>query len=315
MKKVSLVIFLLMFLNLPCCFGSPVEIKLQKNTEGKFIFVYHIPDEVNLDSKSIANNGENEQEDIISDDITADTSIKAENNEDNAISDYGTNEENENIENTFIDENYQVSDLYTDVLKGYASYDEDEITLDDDYRNYINIQKPFRIGSENYSDLKTSNLQFYDHKYSKYYTPEYSIEPVSGRNYKTIGGFSAGTSYSQEIDYGELEQTSGIFSRYEYKRFALETSYTKTVNTTNNNYNDKFAVAPEVKINDYFILKNKYSSDMVLKRNKAELILSVNPFGKRDFDRLRLEFGVSRTFDQNNNALKDQFQVMTNFKL
>ncbi len=299
MKRVGLLFLLCMFVILPCNASS----EMIKN-ESHLVFVYHIPDEV------IADNIETETDeqipDIVSDDITADTSGIPCIEED---------------EESFSDESddYLISDLYSDVLKGYASYDEGEeedgIGLSDLKLLTLNIKQPVKVEAKPFSNLKTGE-SLYENIYTRFNGSEYEITPVSNMHTsKNYGGFTTGTSYEQEISYGELEQTSGVFSRYEYKRFALTTSYAKTVNTTNNNYNDKFSFAPEVKLNQYLTLKNKFSADTVKKRKKAEVILSVNPFGKRDYDRLKFDFGASETYDEVSNTFWNRFEFNTTFKL
>jgi hypothetical protein len=144
---------------------------------------------------------------------------------------------------------------------------------------------------------------------------EYSIAPVSSRNYRSIGGFSAGTTYNQGIDYAELEQSTGIFSRYDSKYFAISTSYAKTINSTNNNYNDNFYFSPELKLNQYFTLKEILSADITRNRKKVEVVLSINPFGNKDTNRMRIEFGANATYDDTNALLKNQVKFSTKFSL
>jgi len=286
-----------MFTFLPCGAASN-----NAKFEPPKVFTYHIPDEDENKTEEIGRI--EEKQDIVSDDITADTS---------GMSDI---DEGENSD----EENYLISDLYTDVLQGYASYDEFEeeegIELNPVNRVLtLNIKQPAKVGAKHFSGLdKTDSL--YDNIYTKYNGSEYAIAPVSTKHSsKKYGGFSAGTSYEQEISYGELEQTSGIFSRYEYKRFALTTSYSKTINTTNNNYNDKFAITPELQLCQYLTLKNKFSTDTVKRRKKAEITLSINPFGKRDKDRLKFDFSASETYDDVTNSFWNRFEFNTTFKL
>ena len=145
---------------------------------------------------------------------------------------------------------------------------------------------------------------------------EYSIRPVSSLHMKDMGrGFSAGTMFNQGIDSAELEQTTGVFSRYDKGRFGLYTAFSKTLNSTNSNYNDNFYISPELKLNQYFTLKEILSADITRNRKKAELVLSINPFGKRDFDRLRIDFGANATFDEDYSLLKNQIKFSTIFKL
>ncbi len=290
---------------------SPIEAKefFENYTasNGRNIFVYHIPE----DDTSQQEDKAKLEEDKVSDDVTADTTKPY--TKDDYIEYYDT--ENYDLENSYDD----IGDMYGYVLKGYAQYneeDEDGIALDitENEKPVLAIKKPQKITSEYFTGVKSS-ASLYDNIYTKFDGTEYSIAPLSATTSRSFGGgFSAGTTYSQGIDYGELEQSSGIFSKYQYKNFAISTSYAKTVNSTNNTYNDNFYIIPEVKLNQYFTLKNIFSADTVKKRKKAEVILSLNPFGNKDYDRMRLEFGASETYDDMNNLMKSQFKFSTNFK-
>lgn len=266
------------------------------------VFTYHIPD----DEEPIQNNTQEEidvSQDIVSDDITADTSGLPKYNPEDYM---------------YADKDYDIDDMYNFVLHGYAEYFDNEnntVVLDLSEADFLalNIKKPDSIEAKYFGYLRPSPSLF-DNYYTKYNGSEYSIAPISGSSSKTVGGFSAGATYSQGIDYGELEQSSGVFSKYQYKNFAISTAYAKTVNTTNNNYNDTFYLTPELRLNQYLAIKNILSADTVKKRKKAEIVLSVNPFGNRDIDRLRLEFGASETYDEINNTLKNQFKFSTNYR-
>lgn len=270
------------------------------------VFKYHIPDEDEDQTEEPQSQTADEvtvKEDIVSDDVTADTS---------GIPKYDSDQEISN------ESDYELEDMYDYVLHGYAEYFDDEenaISLDLPENEYLvlNIKKPVVIEGKYFGYLQSSPSLF-DNNYTKYNGSEYSISPISGSSSKSVGGFSAGATYSQGIDYGELEQSSGIFTKYQYKRFAISTSYAKTVNTTNNTYNDNFYIMPELKLSQYFTIKNILSADTVKKRKKAEVVLSVNPFGNKDYDRLRLEFGASGTYDEVNNSFKNQLKFSTMYK-
>ncbi len=266
------------------------------------VFTYHIPDDdedENQTQKSNQQSAQNTQSNvnIVSDDITADTS---------GIPKYNP------------EEDYNIDDMYNYVLHGYAEYYDDEensvvLNLPENEYLSLNIKRPQAVEGRYFGYLQSSPSLF-DGGYSRYTSSEYSITPISGSSSKKVGNFSAGTTYSQGIDYGELEQSSGIFTKYQYKNFALSTSYAKTVNTTNNTYNDNFYIIPELKLNQYLTIKNVLSADTVKKRKKAEVVLSLNPFGNRDYDRLRLEIGASKTYDEINNSFKNQLKFMTNYR-
>lgn len=313
-KKIGLLIFVLMFsILLPC--DAKVLTNGASDKEVPKVFIYHLPEDIVKSEINTLSKGDKPVEvqqetevkqDIVSDDVTADTSGE-EIEEEEEISE-------ENSEPDV--EEYQIGDMYADVLHGYAQYDEGEenaIFLTDTLSEFqaIKLAKPARVGTKKYAALPQSSPGLY----SSLSTVEYSIAPVSGSSFAKKGGFSAGTIYSQGIDYAELEQSTGVFSRYESKYFAISTAYAKTVNSTNNNYNDNFYVAPELILNQYFSLKEVLSADIAKNRKKAEFILSINPFGKKDIDRLRFELGTSATYDDTNALLKNQFKFSTKFKL
>lgn len=299
MKRVVIILTALIFTFLPCNANEFFENYTASN--GRNVFIYHIPDE-----ETPQNEDREKAQDIISDDVTADTSLPliTETYEHDLVS----------------EEDYDdVGDMYSYVLKGYAEYNENEqdavaLNLLPEEVLVLYIKEPLHIGAKYFDGLKPTPSLFNGNIYSKYNGTEYSIAPISVSTSKTLGGFSAGTTYSQGIDYGELEQSSGIFTKYQYKRFAISTSYAKTINSTNNNYNDNFYIIPELKLCQYLTLKNILSADTVKRRKKAEIILSINPFGKKDYDRLRLELGASETYDEINNILKGQFRFSTNYR-
>ena len=306
MKRIVLGLVLFLFTFMPT-FSQEIDISAIFVAQNG-VFKYHIPDEdeeqAEKQSQNQITNEVKVQEDIISDDVTADTS---------GIEKYHFDEDVQTNE-----DDYDIDDMYNYVLHGYAEYFDDEenaISLDlpENECLVLHIKQPVAIEGKYFGYLQSSPSLF-DNKYSKYNGTEYSISPVSGTSSKSVGGFSAGATYSQGIDYGELEQSSGIFTKYQYKNFAISTSYAKTVNTTNNNYNDNFYIMPELKLSQYFTIKNILSADTVKKRKKAEFVLSVNPFGKKDYDRLRLEFGASGTYDEINNAFKNQLKFSTMYK-
>lgn len=314
MKKVSLTLIILMLSILPCRANSPFEIKIDKISQSS-VFVYHIPDEDEGQEETTPAQTQEEEPVITSDDVTADTSINSEETNSEETDDEIVDEEDENI-----DGQYEMGDMYTDVLKGYAEYNEEEantITLDDspDELLKLDITKPAKVAKNDYTSLKSSSLKFYDNQYSKYTGSEYNIAPKSSTNYRKYKGFSAGTTYDQCIDYAEFEQSSGVFSRYEYKNWAIRTAYSKTVNSTNNNYNDNFYFSPEWKVNQFFSLREVFSADIAKHRRKAEVVLSINPFGNKDTDRMRLEFGASQSYSNTNEILRSQLKFSTNFKL
>ncbi len=303
MYKVGLILLAFMISLLPV--NAESNSLMQNNVQSKpMLFVYHIPDtEYENDSAFGVEKEAAGKDDIISDDITADTSKPAQE----------TPQEEE------IDEE-ELNSLYSDVLQGYAEYyegEDDAVTLDfsNNQLAKLNIKRPEAVESAKYTDLASPSLNL-QNKYSKYNAPEYSISPVSKKNYKQFGKFKTGAVYGQEIYYAELEQSTGVFSSYDFtKKFSVSTSYMKTVNSTNNDYNDNFFFSPSYKINQYFTIRESLSADISKERQKAAVYLSINPFGDKDRDRLMFEFGASQTHYNDGRPAKNQFSIMTNFKL
>lgn len=303
MYKVGLILLAFMISLLPV--NAESNSLMQNNVQSKpMLFVYHIPDtEYENDSAFGVEKEAAGKDDIISDDITADTSKPAE----------------ELPQEEEIDDE-ELNSLYSDVLQGYAEYNEgedDAVTLDfsNNQLAKLNIKRPEAVESAKYTDLASPSLNL-QNKYSKYNAPEYSISPVSKKNYKQFGKFKTGAVYGQEIYYAELEQSTGVFSSYDFtKKFSVSTSYMKTVNSTNNDYNDNFFFSPSYKINQYFTIRESLSADISKERQKAAVYLSINPFGDKDRDRLMFEFGASQTHYNDGRPAKNQFSIMTNFKL
>lgn len=307
MKKVGLLLLFYLLSVLPSCANNELALGSNNDISKDIVFVYHIPDEEPSDT-DILEKQESQITDITSDDVTADTSGVSEEQDVDA----------DEVSDDTIEE-YHLDDLYTDVLKGYAEYNEEEedaVKLEflDNNVAKINIKQPATILEKDYTNLKSSSLNL-QNKYSKYKAPEYFISPISQEEYEQFGHFRAGAKYGHEIYYAELEQSSGVFSSYDYKNFRISTSYMKTVNTTNNNYNDNFYLAPEWKVNQYFSIKEILSADVTKNRRKTELVLSINPFGKKDVDRFLIELGTSQTYYLDDDTVRNKFKFSTNFKL
>lgn len=320
MKKVSLILILFIMTILPCAAKNQSDKNIESKSNNSKVFVYHIPDDSNSENAQSSSADDNPMqvqelpdEGVTTDDITVDTSEEAQNLADN--SDEEDEEDNDSIG---LLENYQIDDMYSDVLKGYAEYNEEEentITLDnaDDSISTIKIKKPTKVDTTDFSNLSITPQKG---NYFSYTAPEYSITPVSNQKYKQFGKFKAGAVYGQEIYYAELEQSSGVFSSYDFNnKFSVSTSYLKTINSTNNDYNDNFYFSPSYKINQYLTISESLSADISKERQKADVSLSINPFGNKDNDRLLFIFGASQTRYNDGRTPKNKFSFTTKIKL
>lgn len=320
MKKVSLILILFIMTILPCAAKNQSDKNIESKSNNSKVFVYHIPDDSDSENAQPSSADDNPMQvqelpanGVITDDITIDTSEEAQN-----LADNNDEEDEENNDSIGLLENYQIDDMYSDVLKGYAEYNEEEensITLDnaDESISTIKIKKPSKVETTDFSNLSITPQKG---NYFSYTAPEYSITPVSNKKYKQFGKFKAGAVYGQEIFYAELEQSSGIFSSYDFNnKFSVSTSYLKTINSTNNDYNDNFYFSPSYKINQYLTVSESLSADISKERQKADVSLLINPFGNKDDDRLLFIFGASQTRYNDGRTPKNKFSFTTKIKL
>lgn len=320
MKKVSLILILFIMTILPCAAKNQSDKNIESKSNNSKVFVYHIPDDSDSENAQPSSADDNPMQvqelpanGVITDDITIDTSEEAQN-----LADNNDEEDEENNDSISLLENYQIDDMYSDVLKGYAEYNEEEensITLDNANESIltIKIKKPSKVETTDFSNLSITPQKG---NYFSYTAPEYSITPVSNKKYKQFGKFKAGAVYGQEIFYAELEQSSGIFSSYDFNnKFSVSTSYLKTINSTNNDYNDNFYFSPSYKINQYLTVSESLSADISKERQKTDVSLSINPFGNKDEDRLLFIFGASQTRYNDGRTPKNKFSFTTKIKL
>ncbi len=208
--------------------------------------------------------------------------------------------------------------LNATTLKGYAEYIEgaDDILYMDNYQKLsLNIKSPEKISSRNLLDGKTQYSGSNYNLISKFKSDEYSISPDNRNFMLQEGNWTYGTSFGSEILTSQLERSTGLFTKYENKYFALSSNYNKNNMTTAQIQTDNVSVTPEFKFNNYISIKDVLSKDMTRNRRSSELIFSINPLGAKDKDRMRLNFGAKQTYDENTGNTWSQLNFTTNFKL
>ena len=219
------------------------------------------------------------------------------------------------------DENTEAEEpivLNATTLKGYAEYIEgaDDILYMDNYQKLsLNIKSPEKISSKNLLDGKTQYSGSNYNLISKFKSDEYSISPDNRNFMLQEGNWTYGTSFGSEISTSQLERSTGLFTKYENKYFALSSNYNKNNMTTAQIQTDNVSVTPEFKFNNYISIKDVLSKDMTRNRRSSELIFSINPLGAKDKDRMRLNFGAKQTYDENTGNTWSQLNFTTNFKL
>ena len=263
------------------------------------IFIYTIPDD-NVPERPMENSDSDENNNYIEEKNK--TSEKG--NEEDAVMLDMSGENDENVM------------LGATVLKGYAEYIEDSeaIYLKDDNDNFvINLKTPQKISASKGLDLASYSRS---KEISKHTNTEYNIAPKSVISSSTTGNFTIGALYDNEVDnIAMLESETGLFTRYEKDKFAVSSSFKKSLNTTYAQDYNTISVTPELKLNSYISLKNKLTADITRNRRSSELIFSLNPFGKKDTDRMLLEAGAKQTYYADTGENKTQVNFSATFKL
>jgi hypothetical protein len=297
MRKVLLLLFSLIIFQIPA-FAINKKMPPSSNGENNLpnIFIYKIPDTKFVETTEDADAAENE--------YVQEKPLTSADNSDEEIA---------------LNVNAETDDdivLGATVLKGYAEYIEDteSIYLKDDNNNFVlNLKVPQKIsGSESLDLSKFSNTR----TITRHTPTEYNIAPQSITAASKKGDFTIGALYGNEVDnIAMLESETGLFTKYEKDKFAVSSSFKKSLNTTYAQDYNTISVTPELKLNSYISLKNKLSADITRNRRSTELIFSLNPFGKKDKDRMLLEAGAKQTYYVDTGENKTQLNFSATFKL
>lgn len=200
-------------------------------------------------------------------------------------------------------------------LKGYAQFVEDDasIHLKDSNDNYVlNIKTPQKILAENRLNFSKAPKK----QIIQYQDAEYKIAPNTIKTAEKAGNFTFGALYGTEVDcIAMLEAETGLFTKYEKDKFAISSSVKKTLNTTFASDYNTISITPEFKLNNYMSLKNVLTADITRNRRSSKVVFALNPFGKKDRERLELEVGAKQTVYMDTDFVKTEFSFSTNFKL
>ena len=113
--------------------------------------------------------------------------------------------------------------MYSDVLQGYAVYDEEEdaISLEDELDEFqmVKIKKPVKVKGGKYSVNKSTALQLIFTQ--KLNNMEYTIEQKSYDTEQTFGKFSAGTQYKQKLIMRNSGSLQCCIQRYDTKIYGF----------------------------------------------------------------------------------------------
>ena len=222
--------------------------------------------------------------------------------------------------------NTNVNTNSSTVLKSEIKYFDnlDIVTLDNNPKSKsINLAKPQKIQSASLKDYNKKALNAKTVKHNsqivraKYQGIEEDIVTSKSAKYEErYGNFLFGSNYSSDVNsLSSLDYSSGLFSRYKKKNFAISTGFYRDQSAVSDWYSNSFSFAPELRLNRSLAVKNVMKADITNNRRSNELVLMLTPFAYKGDDRFNLELGAGQTYDDSNALLKSKFRFSTNLKL
>lgn len=184
--------------------------------------------------------------------------------------------------------------------------------------NAINITKPQKIESKSLiSGAKKPTFQPIQDEFetaSKFSAQEYDIKPVSTRYSRKFGKFSFGTMYDSSLGSAQVNYSTGLFTKYEGKHFALSTAFSKNTNCNYDSYSDKFFIIPELKLTRRLSLLDVMQTDVNQINKSNELVLRYTPHFKKHPDDVQFEFGAGQSFYEDT-YINSSVRFSTKFRL
>lgn len=231
---------------------------------------------------------------------------------------FAAEEGEEDIDSYFNEEPQQSAPLegYLEYTQPSLQQEQETIELDSTNAPGINYTKPKSFSSKSLISKKPTFYPIQDEltKASRLSTLEYSIRPVSTSYSKKFGKFSFGTMYNSGLDSAQINYSTGLFSKYEGKYFALSTAFSKNTNAVNDSYNDKFFIAPELRLTKRLSLLDVMQTDVGQINRKNEIVIRYTPHFRKYADDVQFELGAGQSF-YDNNYINSSVRFSTRFKL
>lgn len=221
-------------------------------------------------------------------------------------------------------------------LRGYVQYDDEPqetIFLEEQgetpqntiymktpsYKSSLDLKAPERVGSKslltavNKKQIQNASVNHLDAA-SKFSTQEYDINPVSGSYSGKSGNMTFGTTYDSSISSASLNYSTGIFTRYDGKHFAITSAFSRNTDNSYDSYNNKMYLAPELKLTKRLSLLDVMQSDLLQESRKNEVILRYRPKIGSHSDDVQFELGAAQSFRENQ-YINSSVRFSTRFKL
>lgn len=143
---------------------------------------------------------------------------------------------------------------------------------------------------------------------------DYCLIPVWSLVKETMGNFTYGTEYLTCVDFAQLETTMNIYTRYDFKHFAITGglgSHEKRAQGFNDNV---IKIAPEVKLTKTIAIRDTVQTYVInnIKKNKVSIIYT--PKIKNSTETLWFELGFSNSFYPSG-RVNSSVEFFTKFRL
>ena len=175
----------------------------------------------------------------------------------------------------------------------------------------IDIRAPY--SSANARKIKLEN-QVSDKNYAaELYSNPYQKKNTSFKKEKQYKDFSYGTQYDTSILPDEISQTNKMYTKYKKKNFELESAYkTKSLNSTiDDKKKGDFSITPQYQINERIKFKNVYTTSLMEKSQKNQVVLNLKPF--KD-ERMDLDLGAAQIYPQDNSPVRSQIDFAAKYR-
>ena len=126
---------------------------------------------------------------------------------------------------------------------------------------------------------------------------EYSVKPVWSYLNEQYGNFSYATIYSSGIDTCQLQTTMNLFTRYDFKYFAITGAVGTNESNVEGTRDEKtLQLSPEIKLSKSFVIRDTIQAYVNENYKKNKISLIYTPQWKKHPDMLRFELGFSNTY-------------------
>ena len=126
---------------------------------------------------------------------------------------------------------------------------------------------------------------------------EYSVKPIWSYINEQAGNFSYGTIYSSSIDTCQLQSTMNLYTRYDFKYFAIMGAVGTNESNVEGTRDEKtIQISPELKLSKSFVIRDTIQAYVNENYKKNKISIIYTPQWKKYPDMLRFELGLSHTY-------------------